>query len=55
MADFDVEVRSRDAPSLEPVSALDTLPEIVESESSTVEDNELVVLLRTQVPSGESG
>ena len=55
VADFDVEVRSRDAPSLEPVSALDTLPEIVESESSTVEDNELVVLLRTQVPSGESG
>jgi len=55
VADFDVEVRSNDSPSLEPVSALDTLPEIIESPAVEDQGDELVVLLRSQVPSGESG
>jgi ubiquitin-protein ligase len=54
VADFDVEVRSRHAPSLEPVSALDALPEIVEP-ALVEDDDEFVVHLRLQVPSGESG
>lgn len=56
VADFDVEVRSKDVPSLEPVSALDTLPEIIEPPAVDDDaDDEFVVLLRPQVPSGESG
>lgn len=52
VADFDIEVRSKDAPSLTPVSTVNVLPEIVES--TTFEDDELVVLLRS-APNGGGG
>jgi ubiquitin-protein ligase len=51
VADFDIEVRSKDAPSLAPVSAVEVLPEIVDP--ATFDDGELVVLLRPRVPSGD--
>ena len=52
VADFDVQVRSRDAPSLTPVGVLNVLPEVLES--IAVEDEEFVVLLRPRVQSGDS-
>ena len=50
VADFDVQVRSGDAPSLTPVGVLNVLPEVLES--IAVEDEEFVVAAWVQ--SGDS-